>query len=92
MELTADMHIVLMPGAVIPRYGTGGAACFDIAATEMVNIPPGKTATVSTGLKVAVPKGFELQIRPRSGLSSRGILVQFGTVDEDYRGEIKVIV
>jgi dUTP pyrophosphatase len=90
------MKIVLLhPKAVIPKYQTEGAAGFDLHAVEHYILTPGETILVSTGIAVAVPKGFELQIRPRSGLSLKtGLRVANapGTVDEDYRGEIKVIM
>lgn len=81
----------------LPAYATVGAAGFDLAAaiTEPLTIPPGGRALVPTGLQVALPSGFELQIRPRSGLALRhGIVLPNspGTIDEDYRGEIQVIL
>jgi dUTP pyrophosphatase len=79
--------------AVIPFYATKGAAGFDLAAAEEVMLHPGQTRLVSTGLGFAVPEGFELQVRPRSGLSLRtGLRVILGTVDSDYRGIVHVIV
>ncbi len=80
-----------------PSYMTSGSAGMDIcAAVEAdVNIQPGNRVLVPTGLMVAVPSGYELQIRPRSGLAVRqgiGIVNSPGTIDSDYRGEIKVIL
>jgi dUTP pyrophosphatase len=84
-------------GLPLPAYATAGAAGFDLLAavdTPLV-IPPGGRALVPTGLQVALPEGYELQVRPRSGLALKhGITLPNspGTVDEDYRGEIGVIV
>lgn len=85
----------LDPDAVIPSYKSTGAAGFDLTALEDVYIYPGHTALVRTGLAVEVPEGFELQVRPRSGLSLTTKLRvgnSPGTIDSDYRGEIKVIL
>jgi dUTP pyrophosphatase len=81
----------------LPAYATAGAAGMDLlAAIETpVTIDPGKRALIPTGLAIALPPGYELQIRPRSGLALRhGIVLPNspGTIDEDYRGEIQVIV
>ncbi|MGH7050916.1 MAG: dUTP diphosphatase [Acetobacteraceae bacterium] len=81
----------------LPGYATEGAAGLDLAAaiTEPLTIAPGGRALVPTGLEVALPSGFELQIRPRSGLALRhGIILPNspGTIDSDYRGEIHVIL
>ena len=81
----------------LPAYATAGAAGMDLlaAVTAPVTIDPGKRALVPTGLAIALPPGYELQIRPRSGLALRhGIVLPNapGTIDEDYRGEIQVIV
>jgi dUTP pyrophosphatase len=81
----------------LPAYATDGAAGMDLlaAVTEPVTIAPGERALIPTGLAVALPAGYELQIRPRSGLALRNGIVlpnSPGTIDEDYRGEIQVIV
>ena len=79
----------------LPAYATAGAAGMDLLAAAALTIPPGGRALVPTGLAVALPPGFELQVRPRSGLALRhGITVLNapGTVDEDYRGEVGVIL
>ena len=81
----------------LPAYATAGAAGMDLlAAVEApVTIDPGKRALIPTGLAIALPPGYELQVRPRSGLALRhGIVLPNspGTIDEDYRGEIQVIV
>ncbi len=80
-----------------PRYMTEGSSGMDLhaAVDENETIMPGESALISTGLMVAVPPGYELQIRPRSGLAVKqgiGILNSPGTIDSDYRGEIKVIL
>ena len=85
------------PDLPLPAYATGGAAGMDLlAAVEApVTIEPGGRVLIPTGLAIALPPGYELQIRPRSGLALRhGIVLPNspGTIDEDYRGEIQVIV
>jgi len=85
----------LHPDAVIPRYATPGSSGLDLVALESVVIEAGKTVLVKTGLAIAVPNGFELQVRPRSGLSLKTFLRVAnspGTVDSDYRGEVCVIM
>ena len=81
----------------LPAYATAGAAGMDLlaAVTTPVTIAPGQRALIPTGLAIALPPGYELQIRPRSGLALRhGIVLPNspGTIDEDYRGEIQVIL
>ena len=85
----------LHPDAVIPAYQSEGAAGFDLHAVESVEAPSGKTVMVKTGLSVEVPPGYELQIRPRSGVSLKtGLMVKNspGTIDSDYRGEVCIII
>ena len=84
-------------GLPLPNYATAGAAGMDLlaAVAEPVTIGPGQRALIPTGLTIALPPGYELQIRPRSGLALRhGIVLPNspGTIDEDYRGELQVIV
>ena len=81
----------------LPAYATAGAAAMDLLAAiaAPITIDPGARALVPTGLRIALPPGHELQIRPRSGLALRhGIMLPNtpGTIDEDYRGELQVIV
>jgi dUTP pyrophosphatase len=81
----------------LPIYATEGAAGMDLlaAVTEPMSIAPGQRTLIPTGLAIALPAGYELQIRPRSGLALRNGIVlpnSPGTIDEDYRGEIQVIV
>lgn len=80
--------------AHLPTYKTEGAAGMDIYTPWPVSLPPGEIKVVQTGLAVELPRGYELQIRPRSGLAVKGVTVVNtpGTVDEDYRGEIGVIL
>jgi len=79
----------------LPRYATDGAAGLDIVAAEDLTLAPGARAAVATGFAIAIPEGFEVQVRPRSGLALKhGItcLNTPGTIDADYRGEVKVIL
>ena len=80
-----------------PQYETSGSSGMDLSANidAKINIEPGKTAIIPTGLALSIPKGFEIQIRPRSGLAAKqkiSVLNTPGTIDSDYRGEIKVIL
>lgn len=82
-------------GLPLPGYATDGAAGMDIVSAEDVTIVPGARHAVATGLAVAIPQGYEIQVRPRSGLALKhGITVPNtpGTIDSDYRGELKVIM
>jgi dUTP pyrophosphatase len=82
-------------GLPLPAYATSGAAGMDIVSAEAVSIAPGARHAVATGLSVAIPDGYEIQVRPRSGLALKhGITVPNtpGTIDSDYRGELKVIL
>ena len=81
----------------LPKYETDGSSGLDLAACidKNVEIKPGKSEIIPTGLAVAIPKNFEIQIRPRSGLAAKNqisILNTPGTIDADYRGELKVIL
>jgi len=81
--------------AIIPAYQSEGAAGFDLHAIEDLILKPGQRALVGTGLAIALKKGYELQVRPRSGLALKhGItcLNAPGTIDSDYRGEVKVLL
>jgi dUTP pyrophosphatase len=84
-------------GLPLPSYATSGAAGMDLLAAvkDPVTVGPGDRALIPTGLTIALPPGYELQIRPRSGLALRhGITLPNtpGTIDEDYRGEIGIII
>ncbi len=82
-------------GLDLPAYATDGAAGMDVVSAEDVTLAPGARHAVATGLAMAIPPGFEIQVRPRSGLALKhGISVPNapGTIDSDYRGELKVIL
>ncbi len=79
----------------LPAYATAGSAGMDVVSAETVSIRPGGRHAVATGLSMAIPNGYEIQVRPRSGLALKhGITVPNtpGTIDSDYRGELKVIL
>ncbi len=81
----------------LPKYETSGSSGLDLAANlkSEISIESGKTAIIPTGISLSIPKGFEIQIRPRSGLAAKNrisVLNTPGTIDADYRGEIKVIL
>lgn len=79
----------------LPAYATAGAAGMDLRSDVPVTLPPGARALVPTGLAVAIPPGYEAQVRPRSGLALRSGLTCLnspGTIDADYRGEVCVIL
>jgi dUTP pyrophosphatase len=82
-------------GLDLPAYATSGAAGMDVLSAESVTLKPGQRHAVATGLAMAIPQGFEIQVRPRSGLALKhGISVPNtpGTIDSDYRGELKIIL
>ncbi|NCP15027.1 MAG: dUTP diphosphatase [Sphingomonadales bacterium] len=82
-------------GLPLPAYATAGAAGMDVVSAEDVTIAPGARHAVTTGLAMAIPEGYEIQVRPRSGLALKhGITVPNtpGTIDSDFRGELKVIL
>jgi dUTP pyrophosphatase len=82
-------------GLELPRYATEGAAGMDVLSAEGLTLAPGARHAVATGLAVAIPPGYEIQVRPRSGLALKhgiGVPNTPGTIDSDYRGELKVIL
>ena len=82
-------------GLPLPAYATHGAAGMDVVAAEDVTLAPGGRHAVATGFAIAIPDGYEVQVRPRSGLALKhGVtcLNTPGTIDSDYRGEVKVIL
>lgn len=90
-----EVRVVRADDAVLPAYETAGAAGMDVQAAGAVTLAPGARAAVATGLSVAVPDGYELQVRARSGLALRqglAVLNAPGTIDSDYRGEVKIIL
>lgn len=87
----------LQKEAIIPKYETQGSSGLDLSANvkSKITIKPGEKCLVPTGLAVSIPKDYELQIRPRSGLAAKNsitVLNTPGTIDSDYRGEIKIIL
>ncbi|MDM8098676.1 dUTP diphosphatase [Oceanobacillus oncorhynchi] len=83
----------MQPDAVLPKYANENDSGFDLVAIEDVIIEPGETKLIKTGLAFDIPEGFEIQVRPRSGITLKTKLrVQFGTIDSNYRGEVGVIV
>jgi dUTP pyrophosphatase len=100
--ITADVRITRLPHAKdlpLPAYQTAQAAGLDLTAAVPADSPmtiaPGARALVPTGLAIALPEGFEAQVRPRSGLAAKHgltVLNSPGTIDADYRGEIQVIL
>lgn len=85
----------LIDGGKMPEYKTAGASCADCYSrlvTPFITIPNGATTLINLGFAVELPKGYEMVIRPRSGLSSKGIVAAYGTVDSDYRGEVKACI
>ncbi len=93
-----DIELRRLPhgeGLPEPAYATEGAAGLDIVAAEELTLAPGARHAVATGFAIAIPTGYEVQVRPRSGLALKhGItcLNTPGTIDEDYRGEVKIIL
>ncbi len=82
-------------GLPLPAYASDGAAGLDVVAAEALTLAPGARAAVATGFAIAIPHGHEVQVRPRSGLALKyGVtcLNTPGTIDSDYRGEVKVIL
>jgi dUTP pyrophosphatase len=98
MNQTVPVKVKRLPhaeGLDLPRYATAGAAGMDVLSAEDVTLAPGARHAVATGLALAIPEGYEVQVRPRSGLALKhGISVPNapGTIDSDYRGELKVIL
>jgi dUTP pyrophosphatase len=83
------------PDAIIPTRGTPVAAGLDLYAVEKISLAPGAFHAVATGINIELPPGFEGQVRPRSGLAVKygvTVLNSPGTIDEDYRGEVKVVL
>lgn len=92
IELKRLAHATGLPA---PVYASEGAAGLDVVAAEDVTLAPGERHAVATGFAIAIPEGYEVQVRPRSGLAIKyGItcLNTPGTIDHDYRGEVKVIL
>ncbi len=96
--MTVRIQIARLPhgqGLPLPSYATPGAAGMDVVAAEDLDLSPGQRHAVATGFRVAIPDGYEIQVRPRSGLAFKyGISVPNtpGTIDSDYRGELKILL
>lgn len=94
MEIEVFIEIC-REGAVLPSYANPGDAGMDVAAAENVRINPGETVIIPTGLKLAIPEGYEIQVRPRSGISYKTFLRisnSPGTIDSGYRDELGIIM
>jgi dUTP pyrophosphatase len=90
-----NIRISLLPGAILPNYQTEGSAGADLCTTMDITLNPMERAMIPTGIQIALPVGYEAQVRPRSGLAAKfGIAMVNapGTIDSDYRGEIKVLL
>lgn len=92
-----DVKCVALEGAIIPEYKTVGAAGADVYAflKESVTLAVGKSCVIPTGVFYEIPEGFEIQVRPRSGLAAKNgvtVLNTPGTIDSDYRGELQIIL
>jgi dUTP pyrophosphatase len=99
MATTVELKVTRVgdrgPPLLLPRYETDGSAGLDLRADEPVALEPGQRALVPTGLALEIPPGHEGQVRPRSGLAARHgvtLLNSPGTIDSDYRGEVKVVL
>ena len=82
-------------GLPAPAYATEGSAGLDVVAAEDVALAPGERHAVATGFAIAIPEGYEVQVRPRSGLALKNGITCLntpGTIDHDYRGEVKIIL
>lgn len=95
MKHAVEVPIALEAGATLPVYHSDGAAGMDLCSNDEFTLYPNERRLVGTGLRVAIPAGYEGQVRPRSGLALRhgiSMVNTPGTIDSDYRGEIGVIL
>ncbi len=93
--MSLDIPVTLSPDATLPAYQTEHSAGMDLRSTVDVALTPGERKLVPTGLRMAIPEGYEGQVRPRSGLALKhgiGMVNAPGTIDSDYRGEIGVLL
>lgn len=95
--MSIAISVLLEDGAKLPSYGTEEAAGADVSAfiQSPISLQPGRSVLIPTGIKMEIPKGYEIQVRPRSGLALKHgvtVLNTPGTIDSDYRGEIRVIL
>jgi dUTP pyrophosphatase len=82
-------------GLPLPRYASEDAVGLDVTSAEELTLQPGKRHAVATGFAIEIPRGYEVQVRPRSGLAIKNGITCLntpGTIDSDYRGEVKVIL
>ena len=94
-ENCVTIPVALEPGTDLPSYASGGAAGMDLRAAEDVELGPMERKLVPTGVRMAIPEGYEAQVRPRSGLAVKhgvSIVNSPGTIDSDYRGQIQIIL
>ncbi|MXO65087.1 dUTP diphosphatase [Altericroceibacterium endophyticum] len=95
---TVPVQIKRLPngeGLALPAYATSGAAGMDVVSAEDVTISPGQRHPVASGFAMAIPEGYEIQVRPRSGLAFKHAITvpnTPGTIDSDYRGELKILL
>jgi len=91
-----DIFVKRLPhgmGLPLPAYGSAHAVGLDVVAAESLTLAPGERHPVATGIAIAIPHGYEVQVRSRSGTAVRnGITCLTGTIDSDYRGELKVVL
>lgn len=97
MQEKINISCTVKKGAIVPEYKTAGAAGADVCAflEESVTLAAGKRVLVPTGLSFEIPEGYEIQVRPRSGLAFKNgvtVLNTPGTIDSDYRGELKILL
>lgn len=93
--MNVQVPVILGEGANLPQYQTSGSAGADLCTTISFSLAPMERKVVPTGLRIALPVGYEAQVRPRSGLAAKhgiGMVNAPGTIDSDYRGEIHVIL
>lgn len=89
---TVNIKIKQIGNGVLPIYKRDGDVCLDCSSSKQVLVLPHKRATVPLGFAMELPRGFEAVVRPRSGLSKDGIDIAIGTIDSNYRGEVKACV
>lgn len=97
MDQPIQVSLLIAEGGEAPIYASAEAAGADVRAhlSEEIILNPGQTVLVPTGLKFGIPQGYEIQVRPRSGLAFKNgitVLNTPGTIDSDYRGELKVLL
>ncbi|HWD38800.1 MAG TPA: dUTP diphosphatase [Fimbriimonas sp.] len=93
--MTIEVPIVVAEGCSLPKYQTSGAAGLDLCLAEDVELEPMQRSVVPTGIRLAIPEGYEGQVRPRSGLAARQGIAMVnspGTIDSDYRGEVQLVL